>query len=318
MPRPILVVGLAGRTTGTDLEHLLAGRNVLARCRAAVAGVWPQVDHAYDAELERESIVGIETMIAADIASRADGANVALLSPGIAFAGDAIVAALAEIAPVEFAIRFSSPLPPHVQIIDALTLAQAQEQEPFDAGISPLEATVPSIICNWHGMRVTDLAAERIRKAYGIDDIPASDENGMLVIPAVHSLDGPPSFAALAQITARLRRPDGCPWDRKQTHTSMLDDFASEVEEFRQAVGAEDWSNAAEELGDVMLNVLMQAQIGVEAGHFGIEDVLAGINAKLVRRHPHVFGDVEANSPEDVLAVWNSVKQQERAGKAAQ
>ncbi len=111
---------------------------------------------------------------------------------------------------------------------------------------------------------------------------------------------------------ARLRRDDGCPWDREQTHESLLQDFASEVEEYAEAVRSADWSDAAEELGDVLVNVLMQAQIGTEAGHFSIEDVLTSINAKLVRRHPHVFAGVEAHSPEDVLAVWNSVKSRRR------
>jgi tetrapyrrole methylase family protein/MazG family protein len=138
----------------------------------------------------------------------------------------------------------------------------------------------------------------------------------MLRVSARDPLDASASFSALEYITARLRQPDGCPWDREQTHESLLDDFASEVDEYAEAVRAGDWPHAAEELGDVLLNVMMQAQVGAEAGHFTIEDVLASINAKLVRRHPHVFAGVKAASPEDVLAVWNSVKQQEKTAKA--
>lgn len=320
MTRPIRVVGLFGRAPDTDWATLLDGRTIVVRSRALAEQNLPprwEVVHAYDDLFEQTLVEGVETAIAEDIVRRAGTTDIAYLVPGHGWIGDATVSALSELAAIEIASpKQTNVLSPHIQVTDALVLAQAQEHAPFDSGRQPLDATLPSAVYNWHGRRVIDLATARLRAVYGLTELPVEDHFGTVLIPARDALDGPPSFAALEFITARLRQPDGCPWDRKQTHDSMLDDFASEVEEYADAVRTGDWDHAAEELGDVLLNILMQSQIGTESGHFRIEDVLASINAKLVRRHPHVFAGVEASSPEDVLAVWNSVKRQERAGRS--
>lgn len=312
----ILVVGLHGRGADTEWARLLKGRTVFARSRAIaerVAQVPCSIEHAYD-DLFEQQLAGVQDTIADDLARRSGQRDIAYLVPGPAWVGDATVAALRERTSVEISATVHElAFPAHVQVTDALLLAQAQERAPFDAGSTPLDANVPSVICNWHGNRVIEQASRRLRTIYGGSALPKEDQTGTITVDAREPLDGPASFSALMYITARLRRPDGCPWDREQTHESMLDDFASEVAEYAEAVRAGDWQHAAEELGDVLLNVMMQAQIGLEAGHFTIEDVLAGINAKLVRRHPHVFAGVEASTPDDVLAVWNAVKQQERA-----
>jgi NTP pyrophosphatase (non-canonical NTP hydrolase) len=233
--------------------------------------------------------------------------------PGTGWIGDATVATIDKLTSVKIAVPgVVGALPAHIQVTDALSIAQAQEHAPFDAGSLPLDATVPGVVFNWHGQRVVDLATTRLMTVYGDPRLPDPNRFGTVHVPARDALASPPSFAALASITARLRRPDGCPWDREQTHESLLADFASEVEEYAEAVRSGNWLHAAEELGDVLLNILMQTQIGTEEDHFKLEDVLTSINAKLVRRHPHVFAGVEATSPEDVLAVWNSVKQAER------
>ena len=320
MPRPILVVGLLGRAPDSDWHALLDGRTLIARTRAVAEMTVPvqwTVARDYDDTFEQQTLAGIETTIAADIARRSASVDIAYLVPGPGWIGDATVAALSQRTKVEIAPSGANRwLPAQVQVVDALLLAQAQERAPFDSGSQPLEATVPSAIYNWHGRRVIELASARLSVIYGTGRLPVDDRSGALLLPARDALDAPPSFAALEYITARLRQPDGCPWDREQTHESLLADFASEVSEYVEAVRARNWSHATEELGDVLLNILMQTQIGAEIGHFRIEDVLASINAKLVRRHPHVFAGVEANSPEDVLAVWNSVKQQEKASRS--
>jgi uncharacterized protein YabN with tetrapyrrole methylase and pyrophosphatase domain len=296
---------------------LLSGRTILARSSQAARNVVPEhwtIAHSYDSELEHKPLDGIEARIADDVANRAAGRPVAYLVPGPGWIGDATVAALHGRTVVAFAPGVpNSAVAAHSAVADALTLAPAEEQAPFDAGISPLDATTPTLVFNWYGDRVKSLAGKRLRSVFGMSVLPEPDTTGTLLIPSRDPLDGPPSFAALEYITARLRRPDGCPWDREQTHQSMLDDFASEVAEYAEAVRSGDWSHAAEELGDVLLNVMMQAQIGAEAGHFTMADVLATINAKLVRRHPHVFAGVDAQTPEEVLAVWNSVKARERS-----
>lgn len=320
MTRPILVVGAVGRAPDSDWDALLDGRTILARSEAIAARTLPadrSIAHAYDDLFEREYLTGIASIVAEDIAHRSKTDDIAYVVPGFGWIGDATVARLSAITSVTFTAPIvGESLPAHAQVIDALTLAQAQEQAPFDAGSQPLNATVPAVVLNWHGKRVIDLASTRLRSIYGESSLPSVDHAGMLRMPARDALDTPPSFSALEYITARLRQPDGCPWDREQTHESLLEDFASEVEEYAEAVRSGDWSHAAEELGDILLNVVMQAQIGAETNHFSIEDVLTHINAKLVRRHPHVFAGVEANSPDEVLAVWNSVKQQEKASKA--
>lgn len=315
MAGSILVVGLAARGPATDWASLFDDRTIVARTRSHVERIVPSgwdVTHAFD-DLFDGQLAGIEAKIADAILCRAGDGDLAYVVPGPGWIGDATVSALAEMAAVEIApATLSAPVPARAQVVDALLLAQAQERAPFDSGLMPLDATLPTVSFNWHGDRVIDLAARRLRTVYGIGQLTDADPHGSLVVQARDPLDGPPAFSALEYITARLRRPDGCPWDREQTHESMLDDFASEVDEFAEAVRAGDWRHAAEELGDVLLNVLMQARIGTEMGHFTIEETLAGINAKLVRRHPHVFADVQASTPDDVLVVWNRVKQSER------
>ena len=125
------------------------------------------------------------------------------------------------------------------------------------------------------------------------------------------------SIDNLREIYARLRAPDGCPWDREQTELTTVPHIAEEAEELREALESRNWSHAADELGDVLGNVVMIAQIAEEHGRFTFEDVVRSVSEKLVRRHPHVFGDAIAATPEDVLALWNEVKQQERTQASA-
>ncbi len=315
----ILVIGLLGRSPADDWDAMLSGRIVVARSSDIATQTVPasvEITHTYDTLFDREPLEGIEQLIAADIIERALQSSIAYLVPGPGWIGDATVHALSSVSNMHVAPSgYAEPYPSHAIVSDALTLAQAQEQAPFDSGTAPLDATLPTVLFNCHGERIQTLVATRLRSVYGTAVDASPHQSGTLLVPARDALDSPPSFAALEHITARLRQPDGCPWDREQTHQSMLDDFASEVAEYAKAVRSSDWPNAAEELGDVLLNVLMQAQIGYETGHFRIEDVLTSITAKLVRRHPHVFSNVSAASPEDVLAVWNSVKEQEKQSR---
>ena len=121
------------------------------------------------------------------------------------------------------------------------------------------------------------------------------------------------SFEELTDIIARLRGEGGCPWDRKQTHESMIKCLREESEEVIEAIEKQDDENLCEELGDVMLQVLMHSQIAAEENRFTIEDVVDMLAKKLVRRHPHVFGDQKALTAEEGLASWNAVKAREKA-----
>lgn len=121
-------------------------------------------------------------------------------------------------------------------------------------------------------------------------------------------------YKRLVDIMARLRAPDGCPWDREQTHETLKPYLIEEAYEVLDAVDEGEDEDLAEELGDVLLQVVFHAQIASEAGRFDVEDVARAIADKLERRHPHVFGDVEADTPERVVTNWEAIKREEKAG----
>jgi tetrapyrrole methylase family protein/MazG family protein len=122
----------------------------------------------------------------------------------------------------------------------------------------------------------------------------------------------------LRYITMRLRRePDGCPWDRQHTHASLTRYVLEEAYEVVEAIEEQDLEHLAEELGDLLLQVYLHAEIARQAGKFAIGDVFEQVNAKLIRRHPHVFGNAEVENTDQVAQNWEAIKRQERltAGK---
>ena len=123
------------------------------------------------------------------------------------------------------------------------------------------------------------------------------------------------AFAKLAAVMARLRAPGGCPWDREQTHASLRTYLIEEAYEVLDALDSRDDAKFAEELGDLLLQVLFHAQIAAEERRFSIRDVIREIHDKMIRRHPHVFGDVHAKTSADVLRNWEILKKHERAAK---
>ena len=124
------------------------------------------------------------------------------------------------------------------------------------------------------------------------------------------------SFEDLKQTIATLRGPDGCPWDKKQTHESLIKCLQNESQELIDAIHNKDDENMKEELGDVLLQVLMHAQIAQEEGKFSMDDVVDYLDEKLHRRHPHVFGQhAKAATAEEALAVWREMKKKEKEGK---
>jgi len=123
------------------------------------------------------------------------------------------------------------------------------------------------------------------------------------------------SFDQLAQIMARLRAPDGCPWDRAQTHESLRPYLVEESAEVLDAIASHDPRALCEELGDLLLQVVFHAQLASEAGRFSLDDVCGGISEKLLRRHPHVFGDALAHSADDVKPLWDKIKREEKAAR---
>jgi MazG family protein len=123
-------------------------------------------------------------------------------------------------------------------------------------------------------------------------------------------------FERLVEIMARLRAPDGCPWDREQTFDTIKPYLLEETYEVMQAIDERDWPELAEELGDLLLQVVFFSQMADEAGHFNVTDAIEAINSKLIRRHPHVFGDGDAKTSSEVLKKWDEIKTEEKKKKA--
>ena len=124
------------------------------------------------------------------------------------------------------------------------------------------------------------------------------------------------TYEQLVDIIAELRSDHGCPWDRAQTHESMIKCLYDECDEVVEAIKNKDDENLCEELGDVLLQVLLHAQIAKEEGRFTIEDVVDGLAQKMIRRHPHVFGDApKVQTEEEGLAMWKAIKEQEKKMK---
>ncbi len=124
-------------------------------------------------------------------------------------------------------------------------------------------------------------------------------------------------FSTLVEIVARLRAADGCPWDREQTHASLRECLLEECYEVLAALDTADSARLRAELGDLLMQIVIHARIAAEAGEFDLGDVVSGINAKLVRRHPHVFGSLKLTGADEVLANWEAIKEQERPRDAS-
>lgn len=125
------------------------------------------------------------------------------------------------------------------------------------------------------------------------------------------------SFSKLVDIVKTLRSPDGCPWDKAQTHQTIRKNLIEEAYELVETIDEVDMEHMVEELGDVLLQIMLHSQLGLEEGYFDIYDVIRELNDKLIRRHPHVFGDREADDAEEALAHWQQMKEKEKQGTTA-
>lgn len=125
----------------------------------------------------------------------------------------------------------------------------------------------------------------------------------------------PDAFADLVRVVARLREPGGCPWDREQTHESLSPYVIEEAHEVAEAIASGDPARLAEELGDLLLQVMLHARVAEEAGRFDVHEVARGLSEKLIRRHPHVFGDAVADTAAEVTQRWERIKQAEKREK---
>ncbi len=235
---------------------------------------------------------------------------------------------------IDAALAALAPLQPdagsgHLQVIDATDLALT----PFNAALPCLVYQVydrevasrlklalleeypeehPARVVRWAGIPgaesvVTVPLFELDRFAAG-----AFDHLTAVFMAPVDVGARRPTFGDLVNVVARLRGPDGCPWDREQTYVSLKRFVLEESYEVLEAIDSGDPDRLCDELGDLLLQVVLQAQLGREDGYFDIRAVIGGLTDKLVRRHPHVFGDAQVSGSDEVLVNWEQIKRGER------
>ncbi len=162
-----------------------------------------------------------------------------------------------------------------------------------------------------HNAGLADELVEEI-PLYELDQSLHTGFMSTLYLPARENGRG---FEDFQEVIARLRAPDGCPWDQEQTHLSLRSHLLQECYEVLEALDEEDPAHLQEELGDLLLQIVLHAQIAMENGDFNMTDILAGISDKIVRRHPHVFKQLEVNGIDEVLTNWEQIKAEERKKK---
>ena len=163
------------------------------------------------------------------------------------------------------------------------------------------------------GLGTDELAMQRT-SLDRLDEAGLGEGISLLYVPP---LPFPGAVETFQNVVAHLRAPDGCPWDREQTHRSLRQGFQEEAYEVLDALDRDDLDSLVEELGDVLLHILLQAQIASEFDEFRMSDVVHHVHDKIVHRHPHVFDDLAVNGIDEILTNWEALKQQEK-GEVAQ
>jgi tetrapyrrole methylase family protein/MazG family protein len=216
---------------------------------------------------------------------------------------------------------------PRLVLMDALELSQAHVPiHPTDMPLlvaqvysqlvaAEVKMTLNAIYPDGHPVRLVHAAGTRDQL---VEDLPLYEIDRSTHIGLLSALYVPPlgegtSMESFQEVVAHLRAPDGCPWDREQTHLTLRTNLIEEAYEALAAMDAEDHAHMAEEYGDLLLQIVLNAQIASEEGEFNLADVVKGIYDKIIRRHPHVFGDYQVDGVQGVLKNWEHLKAAERA-----
>jgi len=259
-----------------------------------------------------------ETTVATILRGAANAGIPVRIVPGISFVEPALAAigidaldGLQIFDGIEIASALYPPLNPDVPLLLGQVYSRmvASELKLSLMGIYPAEHNAALI----HSAGQEDQLVEW-SPLYEIDRSDYIDHLTSLYVPPLPLKAGLP---ALAETVAVLRSPGGCPWDQEQTPQSMRTGFLEEAYEVLDALDAEDVDNLREELGDLLYHIVMQTQMATEAGEFTLTDVIAGIEAKLKRRHPHVWGDWQVSDSAEVLRNWEIIKRMEKGDRAA-
>jgi tetrapyrrole methylase family protein/MazG family protein len=172
------------------------------------------------------------------------------------------------------------------------------------------------VVCLVHAAGTPDCSLQSV-PLYQLDRLTGIDHLTALYVPPLSETDNVRTFAGLMNVTRTLRGPGGCPWDREQTHASLKPHLLEETYEVLEALDEADPAELAEELGDLLFQVTIHSQVAAEAGEFTIEDVIEGITRKLIGRHPHVFGELELESAQEVRQHWETFKQREKPKRSS-
>jgi tetrapyrrole methylase family protein/MazG family protein len=344
----ITIVGLGpgspGDLTVEASETILRAPTVWLRTRIhpTVAALVPgpelrDFDHYYE---QCADFADVYQRICADLEQMGTEGDVVYAVPGHPLVGEATVRRLLE---------RSGAGGPAVRIVAGLSFIEPVctmlAVDPLAAGLQIVDALDPSIepgrpaLCaQIYSRRIASSLKLSLLELYPPDHTvalagaggalwrgPLSDLDRAERFDHLSSLYLPPvsverdlrTFAGLRGIVHRLRAPGGCPWDREQTHQSLRPFLLEESYEALEKLDAGDVSGLAEELGDLLLQVALHCEIAAEAGEFQYADVFEAIGSKLIRRHPHVFGDASVRDAEEVKVNWQRIKQDERAGEAA-
>ena len=199
--------------------------------------------------------------------------------------------------------------PPHLPVL----FAQIHSRQVA----ADLKLTLMEVFPDEHPVRMVHFAGTNRQV---VEDLPLYAIDRSVYVGLMSVLYLPPlrkntSLEEFQEVVAHLRAPNGCPWDREQTHLSLRTHLLEETYETLAALDSEDADKMCEEFGDLLLQIVLHAQIGREEGEFSMEDILAGINRKIIRRHPHVFGDVQLDGVDGVLVNWEKIKASERKEK---
>jgi tetrapyrrole methylase family protein/MazG family protein len=348
--------GAAGQLTPEArdlLEDALAGGRLILRTRVhpTVQG-WPalaaapSLDHLYESGADFGAVYDrIVTTVLAALEALPEGAELVYAVPGHPAVGEVTVARLRRQAAASgVAVRLVAGLS-FVDAIAAVLGEDVGEGLRVADALAPgrIDPTVPLLVCQvyarWVASRVKLALGKHYpdehpvvlvraagvpgqetisrRALYEIDRDDFADHLTSLWVPPLTPLQAQREPQTLQEVMARLRAPDGCPWDREQTHASLRKYLLEETYEALEALDRGDVVALEEELGDLLLQIVFHAQVADEAGAFDLGDVVAGIVGKLIRRHPHVFGEEVAADAGAVLRNWEVMKRAERQGKAA-
>lgn len=232
--------------------------------------------------------------------------GVSFIEPCLQLAGTDGLDGLVMVDALDVAQRYHPPFPPDLPILVGQLHSPQVAADVKRCLLNQYPDDHPVLLI--HAATTPQAAVETIP----LSALDQSDDIGSMTALLIRAGEPHASFESFQETVAHLRAPNGCPWDREQTHLSLRKHLLDEAYEALDALDRESVEDLCEELGDLMLQLVIQIQIATEAGEFKMANVLAGINDKLVRRHPHVFGDVDVESVSEVLHNWEALKEQER------